>query len=139
MTASLELYGIIHKFGEEPPKRYFLTSFEVLRIEEVEDDLLRQVGKPYLKIFFRPHFALPQFELRTTSICMASTWARQNYKLNDLFPLIAGEYHGFPQDLAEGIGESQWRSLITGRLFTNLADAHHAAIFLGRSMTEVLG
>lgn len=123
MNSFPDIFGIVGKFGEEREEPRYLTSFEVLNVEEVEDEKLKQVGSPFVRIFFRPRMYLPKLPLRIESLFTASTWASPGYVFNDLFPISGSEYTGFPDQDA---GQTGWKPQMDGTLYASRDDARDA-------------
>lgn len=131
-----DFFGIVGEYdNEQPPldprelerwtqeyqsRPQYLTAFETVRVEEVQDELLKTVGRPFVHIFFRPRFIIPELRLRANSTFYASTWASHGYSFVDLFPIPGGEHHGFPD---EDVGKQGWRPQMDGTLYASLEDA----------------
>lgn len=123
MDSFPDIFGIVGKFGEEFEEPLYLTSFEVLVVEEVQDELLRKVGSPFVRMSFRPRMRLPKLPLRFESIFSASTWASPGYSFESLFPIHGSEYAGFSD---EGVGQTGWRPQLDGTLYASRDDARDA-------------
>lgn len=120
MNTFPDIFGIVGKFGEEREEPLYLTSFEVLAVEEVEDEKLKQVGRPFVRIAFRPRMRLPKLPLDFESIFNASTWASPGYSFESLFPIYGSEYAGFSD---ERVGQPGWRAQMDGTLYASRDDA----------------
>jgi hypothetical protein len=103
----------------KPPPQY-LTAFETLRVEEAQDELLKTSGRPFVHVFFRPKFIIPELPLRSKSTFCASTWATPGYSFVDLFPICGSEHYGFAD---ETVGQQGWRPQMDGTLYASLTDA----------------
>ena len=71
-----DIFGIVGKFGEEREEPLYLTSFEVLEVEEVQDEKLKEVGRPFVRIAFRPRMRLPKLPFDIESTFSASPTER---------------------------------------------------------------
>jgi hypothetical protein len=120
MESFPDIFGIVGKFGEEREEPLYLTSFEVLAFEEVQDEKLKQVGRPFVRITFRPRMHLPKLPLRSESTFSASTWASPGYTFESLFPIYGGEYAGFPD---EAQGQAGLKPQLDGTLYASRNDA----------------
>lgn len=118
-----DIFGIVGKFGEERQEPFYLTAFEVLAVEEVQDELLKKVGRPFVRISFRPRMRLPKLPLRFESTFSASTWASSGYSFESLFPISGSEYTGFPD---EGAGLAGWQPQMDGTLYASRDQARDA-------------
>ncbi|MBI3438437.1 MAG: hypothetical protein HY054_07275 [Proteobacteria bacterium] len=105
---------------DHQPRPQYLTAFEALRVEEVQDELLKKVGRPFVHLWFRPKFVIPELPLRASSNFYASTWTSPGYSFTDLFPIYGGEHHGFPD---EDVGQQGWCPQMDGTVYASLDDA----------------
>jgi hypothetical protein len=130
MSRENDIFGIVGAFNDDQEKPRYLTSFEVLRVEEevrtiddIRDGKVVRIDLPFCDHSFSSADVASQAASESRVDFFASRWASPGYCFGDIFPIPGSEYYGFQDDEA---GKPGWRPQLDGTLYATLAAARAA-------------